>query len=113
MGLKTKVGPGDCASMNSATEAIPRKTKNRKCQGGSPAATANSATCGGNASNTKGGGCALCKQYSINSPNAWKTHPTKDCKKYNKDGTTKPFEFDNSRNSAPYNCKKSALANLK
>ena len=76
MGLKTKVGPGNRASINSATEAIPRNTKgNGKRGGGSPAA-ASSATRGGDANDAEGGGCALCKKYSTNFPNnAWKHTP--------------------------------------
>ena len=113
MGLKTKVGPGNRASINSATEAIPRNTKgNGKRGGGSPAA-ASSATRGGDANDAEGGGCALCKKYSTNSQHAWKTHSTKDCKRYNKDGTTKPFEFGNSRNSVPYDGKRVHLLTLK
>ena len=113
MRLKTNVGPEDQASMNSAREALLCKTKDRKCGGRFPASATSSTTRGRNTNDTKGGGYALCKKYSTNSPNAWKTAPTKDCKKYNKDGATKLFKCGNIRNSAPYNDKKSAFANLK
>ena len=53
MGLKTRVGPGDRASMNSATEATPCKIKNRKRGGGSPATATNSVTCGGYANGAR------------------------------------------------------------
>ena len=112
MGLKTNDGNGNRASMNIATDAVPLKTKDRKRGGGSPAAVS-SATRGRNASNdAKGGGCALCKKYNTNSPNAWKTDPTNDCKKYNKDGTRKPFEFGNGNSRAQHG-KMSQFATLK
>ena len=105
MGLKTKDGPGNRVSMNNATETILSKTKdNRKCGGGSPAAIS-SATRGGDAEQENGGGCSLCKKHSTNSPTARKTHPTKDCKKYNGDGTTKLFIFLDGRSSTPFNGK--------
>ena len=40
-------------------------------------------------------------------------HPTKECKKYNKDGTTKRFEFGNSRDSRAHSGKKSAFITYK
>ena len=79
--------------MNSATEAIPCKTKDRK-RGGKPPAAARSATRDGNANNdAKEGECDLCKKYNTKSPNSWKMHPINYYKKYNMDGTTKPFEM--------------------
>ena len=70
LGLKTMDGARNCASVNSATEVIPLKSKDLKCGGGPPAA-ANSATRGGNANNdARGGGCALCKKYNTHSSNA-------------------------------------------
>ena len=93
--------------MNSATEAIPRKTNGNGKRVGGSTATASSATRGRNVNNVKVGDCVLWKKYSTSSPNAWKTHPTDS-----KDGTTKPFEFSNSRKSAPYSGTNSAFANL-
>ena len=66
MGLKTKDGAGNRGSMNSATEAIPRKPKDQKRGGGTPATTPGSATRGRNANHdANGGGCDLCKKYII------------------------------------------------
>ena len=45
-------------------------------------------------------------------PNAWKTHLMDNCKKYNKDGTTKPFEFGNGDSIAQHG-KKSIFVTLK
>ena len=115
MGLKSQDGTENRRGMNSARETIPCKIKdNGKCGDGTPAA-ASSATCSGDADGAKDGGCAFCKKYSTHSPNAWKAHCTKDCKKYNGDGTTKLFDFSNSRSGASSNGnkKRSAFANLK
>ena len=61
MVLKTKDGAGNCGSMNSSTEAIPCKPKDRKRRGGTPVANPGSATRGGNINNkAKGDGEALC-----------------------------------------------------
>ena len=65
MGLKTKDGPGNRVSMNSATETIPGKTKGN----GSPAA-ASSAIYGGDAEGAKGRDCTLFKKSCTKSPNA-------------------------------------------
>ena len=113
MGLKTKDGAGNRASMNCVMEAIPRKSKDQKRGGEAPAAVS-STTHGRNANNVdaRGGGCTLCKKYNTRSPNAWKTRPTNDYKKYNKDGTTKPFEFGNGDSRAQHG-KKSTFATLK
>ena len=54
----------------------------------------------------------LCKKYNTRSPSAWKTHPRNDCKKFNKDGTTKPYKFGSGDGSAHHG-KKSTFANLK
>ena len=90
-------------SMNSATETISGKTKgNGKCGDEFPAA-ARSATCIRDAGGAKDRGCVLFKKCLTNSPNVWKTHPTKYCRKYNNNSTTKQFDFDNGRNSAPFN----------
>ena len=113
MGLKTKDGTGNRVGMNTSTEAIPRKTKDRKRGGGNPAANSGGATHGGDASSAKGGGCALCKKYNTRSPNAWKTHPTNDCKKYNKDGTTKPYERFGSGDGNTHTGKKSNFVTMK
>ena len=69
-------------------------------------------THGRGAKGAKGGGCALCKKYNTRSPNAWKTHPTNNCKKYNKDGTTKPYKFGSGNGSARHD-KKRTFANIK
>ena len=75
VGLKTKDGAGNRGSMNSSTEAIPRKPKDRKRGGGTPAAAPSSATRGGNINNdARGGGCVLCKKYNTRNPNTWKIH---------------------------------------
>ena len=79
--LKSKVGPGNQASMNSATEAIHRKTEGNGKYGGKSPATVRSDTRRRGSNDAKGWGCALCKKYLTNSPNTWKTHPTTDCKK--------------------------------
>ena len=106
MGLNTKDGPGNRGTMNSATEAIPRKPKGKGKRGGESPAAASSAKRGGDAGGAKGGGCTLCKKYSTKSPNAWKSHPTRDCKKYNGDGTFKPFKFDNGKDGEPLSGRK-------
>ena len=54
----------------------------------------------------------MCKKYNTQNPNAWKTHPMNDCKKFNKDGTTKPFELGSGDGSARHG-KKSTIATLK
>ena len=78
MGLKTKNGTRNRVSMNSTTEAISCKAKNRKRRGVTPAASPGGATDGGDAKGAKGSGCALCKKYNTRSPHAWKTHPMND-----------------------------------
>ena len=113
MGLKTKDGTGNRVSMNTSTETIPRKTKGQKRGGGNPAASPGGATHGGDANGAKGGGCALCKKYNTRSPNAWKTHLTNDCKKYNKDGTTKLYACFGSGDGNAHNGKKSSFATMK
>ena len=59
MRLKTKDGAGNRVSMNTSTETIPCKSKDRKRGGGTPAASPGSAAHGGDAEGAKGGGCAL------------------------------------------------------
>ena len=64
--LASRLGPkkdasGNFASMNTATDVIPRKIKG-KCRGGTPAA-ASSATISGDAGRATGSGCAVCKKY--------------------------------------------------
>ena len=113
MGLKTKDGAGNRVSMNTSTETIPRKSKDRKRGGGTPSASPGGATHGGDAKGAKGGGCALCKKYNTRSPNAWETHPTNDCKKYNRDGTTKPFERFGSGDGNTNTGKKSNFVTMK
>lgn len=61
-------------------------------RGGVNTAAASKAGRDGNgADRVNGGGCALYKNYSTNRLNAWKTHPTEACKKWNENGTAKPF----------------------
>jgi hypothetical protein len=106
MGVKVKDGPGSRATMNSATEAIPRKEKGKgKRGGGKPPPASSSAKRGGDANSALGQGCALCKEYS-KSPNAWTTHSTSYCKKYNGDGTFKPYKYDNGKDGEPLSGRK-------
>ena len=111
-GVEKQDDSGSCVSMNTSTETIPRKTKGHKRGGGNPAASSGGATHSGDAG-AKGGGCALCKKYNTRSPNAWKTHPTNDCKKYNKDGTTKPYERFGSGDGNTHTGKKSNFVTMK
>jgi hypothetical protein len=55
MGLKSADGSGNRGSMNSTTEAIPRKQKGNGKSGGKPSAASSSAKRGGNADHAKGG----------------------------------------------------------
>ena len=58
MGLKTKDGTRNRVSMDSATETIPRKAKDQKRGGGTPAASPGGAKHGGDANKSaNGGGC--------------------------------------------------------
>ena len=74
MGLKSQDGTGHHKSTNSATETIPCKTKDNEKRGGGTPTAASSVTRGGDIDGAKSGGCALCKNYSTNSPNACKNH---------------------------------------
>ena len=65
MGLKTKDGTGNRGSMNSSTEVIPRKAKDQKHGGETPAASPGGVMHGGDSNKgTKGGGYTLCKKYN-------------------------------------------------
>ena len=88
MSLKKDVS-GNCVSMNTVNATIPKKNKGQ-CVGGTPAATS-SGVHNGNTEGTKGGGCALYKKISTNSPNTWNIHPATDYEKWNGDGTSKPI----------------------
>jgi hypothetical protein len=105
MGVKVKDGPGSRGTMNSATEAIPRKQKGNGKRGGETPAASSSAKRGGDANSASGQGCTLCKKYS-KSPNAWLSHSTSSCKKYNGDGTFKPFKYDNGKDGEPLSGRK-------
>ena len=99
--LASSIGPkkkasGNCVSMNTATAAIPRRVKERKRGAGIPAA-ASSATHRRDTGRVTGGRCDCCKKHSPSTSNAWKTHPTKYCRKWNRDDTSKSFSFGNGR----------------
>ena len=79
--------------MNTATEVIPGKTK-VEYGGGTPAVVSN-ATRSGDTESATGGGCALRKKHLPSTSNTSKTHPTKECRKWNRDGTSKPFQLGN------------------
>ena len=104
MGLK-KVASGNQVRMNTAAEVIPRSAKGKR-RGRTPAA-ASSATCIWDTGSATWGWCALCKKYLPSTYNAWKKHPTKDCRKWKRDSTSEPFQCGNDRgngndNSEPH-----------
>ena len=98
MGLKNNgSGTGNCGTMSSANEPIPRKQKGNGKRGGETSTAASSTGRGGNATSAGEKGCTLCKKFSTKSPHAWKTHATKDCRKWNSDGTQKAHSFDSPK----------------
>ena len=52
------------------------------------------------------------KKYNIQHPNAWENQPTNDCKLFNKNGTTKPYELG-SGNGRTRHSKKNTFATFK
>ena len=82
-GLGNGGGPGNQAQkrlMASESDPIPRK-RGKPQRGGGNQAGANG--------NSGKNGCDLCKKFNTKSPNAWKSHNTEDCNKYNSNGTLK------------------------
>ena len=82
-GLGNGDGPGNQTQkrlMASESDSIPRK-RGKPQRGGGNQADANG--------NSGKNGCDLCRKYNTKSPNAWKSHNTEDCNKYNSNGTLK------------------------
>ena len=75
MGLKNKDGSGNCVSMNTSTETIPHKAKDRKRGDRTAAASPGGATHGGDAKGAKGGGRALCKNTTLGAQTLGKHTP--------------------------------------